>query len=173
MLHTDAKAKWRVFYTAPRAEKVCEERMLERGLDVFLPKMTVSRQWKDRKKKVSEPLFQSYIFGCVTERERLETLQIKGIVRSIVFGGNLAEMTNEEIEQLKITQNDPERLGLLGHWLPEIGRQVLVEQGPMKGLKGEVLQHRGQSCVVIRLESLKQAVKVNMPIEWLTEFETV
>ncbi len=167
MSSSDTKSNWRVFYTAPRAEKMCEKRMLEQGLDVFLPKITMSRRWKDRQKKVTEPLFRSYIFGHVTEKERLEVLQIKGIVRSIVFGGSLAEMTCEEIDQLKITQQDPERLGLMEHWMPEIGRQVQVTEGPMEGLKGEVLRYGGQSYVVIRLEALKQAVKVNIPITTL------
>ena len=145
--------------------------MRELGLEVFLPRVTVSRQWKDRMKQVSEPLFKSYIFGRVTERERLEALQIKGIVRSLVFGGQLAEMTPGEIEQLKLTQQDPARLGLMEHWMPGVGRQVQVTRGPMKGLKGEVLQHRGQSYVVVRLEALRQSVKVNVPIEWVSAVE--
>ncbi len=163
--------RWRVFYTAPRAEKRCEQYIDELGVEVFLPKITIKRQWKDRKKAVIEPLFKSYIFASVTERERLDVLQIKGIVKSVAFGGNLAEMTVENIEQLKLTQNDPEKLGLLSHWIPEIGKQILVTEGPMKGLKGEVLQHRGQSYVVIRIEALRQAVKVNVPIEWTRAIE--
>ena len=35
----------------------------------------------------------------------------------------------------------------------------------------EVLQHRGQSYVVVRLEALRQSVKVNVPIEWVSAVE--
>ena len=159
--------RWRVFYTAPRAEKKCEERMLEQEIEVFLPKITTRKKWKDRTKAVSEPLFRSYIFAHVDERERVEVLQMKGIVKSLAFGGKVAEMTAEEIEQLKITQQDTEKLGLLAEWMPAVGNHVLVTEGPMKGLKGEVLQQRGQSYVVIRIEALRQAVKVNVPHAWI------
>lgn len=164
--------RWRVFYTAPRAEKKCEARMLEQDIEVFLPKITTKRKWKDRTKAVSEPLFRSYIFAHVDERARVDVLQMKGIVRSLAFGGKVAEMTTEEIEQLKITQQDPERLGLLAEWMPAIGTQVLVTEGPMKGLKGEVLQQRGQSYIIIRIEALRQAVKVNVPLEWIKSLES-
>ena len=164
---------WRIFYTAPRSEKKCEQRLLEQQIEVLLPKVIVRRQWKDRKKAVTEPLFRSYIFAHVDEKERLEVLKVKGIVKSLMFGGRLAEMTLEEIEKLKITQQDPAKLGLADQWLPAVGKTVLVTEGPMKGLSGEVLQHRGQSYVVVRIEALRQAVKVNVPAEWIKEVKPV
>ena len=159
---------WRIFYTAPRAEKKCEQRIQEQQIEVLLPKVIVRRQWKDRTKAVSEPLFRSYIFAHVDERERLEVLKVQGIVKSLMFGGRLAEMTVDEIEQLKITQEDPGKIGV-SQWMPTVGKRVLVTEGPMKGLSGEVLQHRGQSYVVVRVQALRQAVKVNVPTEWIKE----
>ncbi|MFP4228422.1 MAG: transcription termination/antitermination NusG family protein, partial [Salinivenus sp.] len=44
---------WRVFYTRARAEKKCETRLQDRGIDVLVPKKTEIRQWSDRKKKVT------------------------------------------------------------------------------------------------------------------------
>lgn len=164
---------WRIFYTAPRAELKCEERLLEQAVDVFLPKIATIRKWKDRKKKVEEALFRSYIFANVDEKDRLYVLQTPGIVRCVAFGGKLAEMTTDEIEQLKITRKDPEQLALFGPWIPPVGKAVTVTEGPMQGLSGEVIQHRGQTHVIVRIETLKQAVKVNVPIEWVCETSQV
>ena len=158
---------WRVFYTAPRAEKKSEERLIERQIEVFLPKYTTVRQWKDRKKKVVEPLFRNYIFAHVDERERLQVLQTQGIVRCVTFSGKLATISNDEIEQLKITQNDPKRLALMGQWMPEVGKKVTLVEGPLKGLRGEVMQHRGQMHIIVRVTAIRQAIRVNVPAEWV------
>ena len=117
--------KWRVFYTASRAEKKCEERLHLYNIEVLLPKCKILRQWKDRKKEVIEPLFRNYIFANVNEKQRLEVLETPGIVRCLFFNGRAAEVPSEEIDKLKISQLDSKRLSLLGQWIPPIG-----EQGP-------------------------------------------
>ncbi|RMF53285.1 MAG: UpxY family transcription antiterminator [Bacteroidetes bacterium] len=157
---------WRVFYTAPRAEKKCERRLEERGITVFLPKRAVMRQWKDRKKKVIEPLFPNYIFAQVDERDRLRVLQTDGIVRTVMFGRAMAEVSEEEIENLRLTQNDPWRLAPLTTPLPARGTKVEVTEGPFAGLRGEVISHRGEEHVVLVIPSIRQAVRINIPAVW-------
>ncbi len=117
-MYASVQRKWRVFYTQARAEKKCEERLVQRRVEVYLPTHKVVRQWKDRKKKVVEPLFRNYIFARVDEQERLGVLKTPGIVRCISFGGTPAEVDQGEIEQLKIALQDPKRLLLVDFPLP-------------------------------------------------------
>ncbi len=161
------RRRWRVFYTQPRAEKRCEERLIERRIDVFLPKRVVRRQWKDRKKKVVEPLFRNYIFAHVDEAERLRVLQTQGIVRCVSFGGAVAEVPADEVSQIKLTQKEPERLDVVDFPLPPPGAEVLVETGPLEGLRGEVIEHRGQAYLVVRIHAIQQALRINLPAEWV------
>lgn len=158
---------WRVFYTMARNEKRCEERLAGEQIEVFLPKRVVWRQWKDRKKKVVEPLFSNYIFAYVDEGERLRVLQTEGIVRCVSFGARLAEVTKDEIAQLRITQQDPERIHAVDFPLPQRGTQVTITEGPMRGLRGEVVEHRGEQHIVIRISAIRQAIRVNLPAEWV------
>ncbi|MFQ5571206.1 MAG: UpxY family transcription antiterminator [Rhodothermales bacterium] len=158
---------WRVFYTTPRAEKKCEERLQQRRVEVFLPKCVVVRQWKDRKKKVVEPLFKNYLFAQVDEHERLRVLRTPGIVRCVSFGGNPATVSEAEIEQLKIAQNDPKRLLVIDYPLPKLGARVTVTEGPLRGLCGEVMQHRSQTHIILRVTAIRQAVRVNVPAAWV------
>lgn len=158
---------WRVFYTAARAEKKCEARLRERRIDVFLPKYETIRQWADRKKKVVEPLFRNYIFAQVDERERLAVLQTDGIVRCVVFNGEPAEVPGHEIEQLQIALRDPSKLDVIDYPRPAVGEQVIITGGPFQGLKGEVVQHRGQTHVLIRITPIRQAVRVNVQADWV------
>lgn len=167
VLTLDTSPRWRVFYTTARAEKKVEERLIERGIEVFLPKMIVQRQWKDRKKKVVEPLFPNYIFAHVDERDRLRVLETQGIVRTVSFSGKPAELSSYEVEQLLITQRDPERLSLLLHPLPEIGEFVEIKEGPLRGLRGEVIDVNGNLYVVLRVQAVRQNVRVRVQTDWI------
>ncbi|MEZ4701958.1 MAG: UpxY family transcription antiterminator [Rhodothermales bacterium] len=162
---------WRIFYTAPRAETKAEERLLGQGVEVFLPRCTTLRRWSDRMKKVTEPLFTSYLFARVDERGRMQVLQTPGVVRCLSFGGRLASISDDEIERLRITQRDLDRLTLHPTWVPPIGREVVVKAGPFEGLRGDVIEHRGQCSVMVRVHAIKQAVRVQVPAEYVREAE--
>lgn len=186
---------WRVFYTKSRAEKQCEERLRAAAVDVFLPKRRVIRQWSDRKKKVIEPLFSGYIFANVGERGRLDVLEDYGIVGSVRIGRELVEMPQREVDSLLLLQKTqtPEIIqcgdgasgdgaagsadqveiegvvGLVEIPPPGIGAEVEIEYGVMKGLRGQVLHQRGKDYLIIRIHSIGQAVKVNLPMDWVRE----
>lgn len=154
---------WRVFYTKARSEMKCETRLEEKGLDVFLPKMEEVHQWSDRKKKVTVPLFRSYIFANVDERDRLSVLQTDGITRCLTFGGRLVAMREQEIEQLKILQQSRDMLSIARYGRrPGIGEEVVITDGPLEGLTGIVEDHRGQLDVVVSIDTIRQAVRVRV-----------
>jgi len=161
--HDSAPAYWRVFYTRPRAEKKCECLLFEQNVEVFLPIRTVVKQWKDRKKKIDEPLFPNYIFARVDERERIEVLGTRGIVRCVTFGGSLAEITQSEISQLKLLQTHPGWLETVCGQHFKIGAKITIEAGPLRGLKGEVIEYRGTTRLIVRVSSIDMAVKVELP----------
>ena len=54
--------KWFALYTRPRHEFKALEQIKELEVETYLPTITVIKQWSDRKKKITEPLFRSYIF---------------------------------------------------------------------------------------------------------------
>lgn len=159
---------WRVFYTFPRAEKKCEERLINQDIEAYLPKHTVVRQWSDRKKKVVEPLFRNYIFAHVDERQRLQALQTDGIVRCVTFQGKPAVVQDEVIENLRLALEKGDGFAVVEFVpRPKIGTKVAVTEGPMKGLRGEVQEHRGQTHVLVSIPAIKQALKVNVPAAWV------
>lgn len=159
---------WRVFYTFPRAEKKCETRLSERGIETFLPKHTVVRQWSDRKKEVVEPLFRNYIFARVDERDRLRALQTDGIVRCVSFQGKPAVVRDEEIEQVRLAIEHGGEFAVVDYApRPDVGAEVVVTEGPLQGLRGEIREHRGQTNVLVAISVIRQALRVNVPAAWV------
>ena len=168
---SSSEPAWRVFYTRARAEKKTEARLQRLEIDVLVPKKTEIRQWSDRKKEVTVPLFRNYLFARVDEKDRLRTLKTNGIVRCVHFNGAPAELRPDTVEQLKKTQEAPDRLSV-ADLRPPVGETVTITEGPLEGLTGEVQEHRGQTYLLVRVEAIRQGVKVEVPGDWVTTAET-
>ena len=54
---SDNEKIWHALYVRPRSEKKVANELIDMGFEVYLPVITVVRQWSDRRKKVIEPLF--------------------------------------------------------------------------------------------------------------------
>ena len=72
---------WYVVYTKPKWEKKVAERLNEMGIVAYCPQITKLSQWSDRKKLISVPLFNSYIFVQIEEKERNQIFAVTGVVR--------------------------------------------------------------------------------------------
>jgi len=164
---TASATVWRVFYAKPRAEKRVAERLTEAGHEVFLPLRSTLRQWSDRKKRVEEPLFPGYLFAHVDERGRLAVLRDDGVVKSVAFGGQLAVVSEEEVEQLKRLQAVPENLDAITRQAFPVGAEVYVTRGPIKGVRGRVLDHPKKSYLLVEVPSIRQAIRVHVPADWV------
>jgi transcription antitermination factor NusG len=142
-------AQWLVIYTTPRAEKKVHERLCDAGIHSYLPLYTTLRQWKDRRKKVEVPLFNSYLFLKVTEQERHEVLQVQGVVRFLFYLGKPAVVRQKEIEAIERFLNKSQ-----GYRIKvQAGQDVEIAGGPFEGIFGKVLRV-GKSKLVLQIEQM-------------------
>lgn len=162
---------WRVFYTLPKAERKTAQFLLNEGFQVIVPTRLVQKQWSDRKKIVEEVLFPNYLFGFVNESERNTLLRTNGIVRSLAERGKPVQLSQHEMDQILITQQDkqvilpPEKIITI----PAKGVTVEVVKGPLKGLRGMVADYQGKNSLVLFLPSIRQMVRVIVDIESVEE----
>ena len=61
---------WYVIRTKPQHEIKTANLLDALGLEVYCPVLTEVRQWTDRKKKVTLPLFRTYIFANLDVKNR-------------------------------------------------------------------------------------------------------
>ncbi|HET8753747.1 MAG TPA: UpxY family transcription antiterminator, partial [Salinimicrobium sp.] len=97
---------WYVLYTKPRHEKKVAVALEKMDVEVFCPMITEVRQWSDRKKKLQVPLFKSYVFVNIEEKERHEILTVSGVVRYLFWLGKPAIVRDVEIQTLRSWLND-------------------------------------------------------------------
>ncbi len=157
MKETDNSRNWLVIYTTPRAEKKVNERLEEQGIETYLPLYKTIRQWSDRKKKVELPLFSSYIFLHVSEKERLQALETDGVVRFLYYLKNPAVVRPNEINAIKLFLQETDGLKIK----VEVGQKVEIASGPMEGVYGEVIRI-GKEKLLLRIEQLSMSLVAEM-----------
>ncbi len=155
------KRRWYVLYLRSRYEKRVDEELKRRGIESFLPTVIETRQWSDRKKKVELPLFPGYEFVRIDLKERLQALQVDGVVRFVSVRDHPCPVPDEQIESLKLVVASPKTIRR-EQPLKE-GELVEVKTGPFAGLQGIVVRSKNLTRVVISITSIQQAVSVEVP----------
>jgi transcriptional antiterminator RfaH len=150
--------KWFVLYTRSRWEKKVEKNLLELGVDTYCPTITEERQWSDRKKKVTSPLFKSYVFVKIDEARRDMVFEIPGVVKYLYWLGQPAVVKEKEIELIKTWLEDEmvEEINIT-HLSP--GDKVQIANGSFKG-KEAIVSKVGKKRMKLVLKSLDLVVNV-------------
>jgi transcription antitermination factor NusG len=150
---------WYVVYTKPKWEKKVAERLNEIGVVTFCPLLTKISQWSDRKRKISVPLFNSYIFVQLEDLQRHRIFEVTGAIRYLFWLGKPAVVKDSEIEAIKKWLSVPDTYDVLvDQW--KKGDKIVVESGPFLS-QSAVIQEVKKNHYILILESLGCILKVN------------
>ncbi len=158
--------KWYVIYTSARAESKVAERLSLANIQIFYPTLRKLKQWSDRKKWIEEPLFRSYLFVLINEKQYFEVLNTPGVVKYVSFGGKAAIVSQREIDQLKLLIEGASDLEVIDDFM-QPGELVELIAGPMMGLKGELVEFRGNSKMAVRVDYLEKSVLFSVPKNYI------
>lgn len=161
-MKTKPKYKWFAVYTKARHEKKTSLELDRKGITNYCPLITTVKQWSDRKKKVKEPLFKSYIFVNVSEKEYYDAINTQGAVKYIAFGGKAAPIRDEEIENIKKLLDNNIDFSVSSEPF-EIGQHVEIEYGPLQGTKGEIVSYSGKKYLLLRIGNIAYSLLVKVP----------
>ena len=128
---------WYVLYTKPRNEKKVTHRLSGRHYEVYCPLIETVKQWSDRRKKVKIPLFNSYVFIKLEEREREEVLRDPGVLNFVFWLGRPAIVRDTEIDAIRYITLEAQEVEVSSIQHNE-GDEVLIKEGTFKGLRGIV-----------------------------------
>lgn len=150
---------WYVLYTKPKWEKKIAEQLNEIGVVTYCPLITKVSQWSDRKKKISVPLFNSYIFVQIEEKNRNQVFEVTGVIRYLFWLGKPAIVKNFEIEAIKDWLSDSDVFDVVVDvW--KKGDKIVLESGPFIS-QSAIIQEVKQNHYILILESLGCVLKVN------------
>jgi transcriptional antiterminator NusG len=163
--------KWYVMYTTSRAEKKVAERLVEAGVEVFLPMVEVLRQWSDRKKKVQKALFNGYVLVNTDRNNLWNCLQIPGAVKFVNFSGVPATIRDEDVEMIQRLVATGVSIETDGSEISP-GEKVKVIGGSLEDMVGECIEKGNKDYFLIRIPGIYQNILVSIPRKFLQVIES-
>jgi transcription antitermination factor NusG len=151
---------WYAVYMNANHEKRVAEQLKHRYIEHLLPLYESIRRWKDRRVRLQMPLFPGYVFVRLALRDRLQVLQIPGVVDLVSFGGRPAPLREEEIHAIKICLDHGRRIE--PHPYLQAGRRVQVKSGPLQGMEGIILRRKNGPRLILSFEHLMRSVAVEI-----------
>ncbi|MFZ4802051.1 MAG: UpxY family transcription antiterminator [Chlorobium sp.] len=154
--------RWYAVYVRSRYEKKVHQTLGEREIISFLPLLDTWKQWSDRKKKVSEPLFRGYVFVNIDIRkDNINVLDTEGVVKFIGIGRNPSVIGEKDIDWLKKLVREPDSISRTVNTLPA-GQRVRVLAGPFKDFEGVVVKQGRETKLVVFFDTIMQGVEVSI-----------
>ena len=153
-------ARWYAAYTSANHEKGVAKQLDERSVEHSLLLYESVRRWKDRRVKLQLPLFPGYVFVRLALRDRLQVLQVPGVVRLVGFNGAPTPLPDEEIESLRLAL--AEGLRAEPHPYLKVGRRVRITRGPLAGREGVLKRWKGDLRVVLSTELIQRSISVEV-----------
>lgn len=152
---------WMVVYTKPQHEKKSQHFLEQHGIEVFLPLRKELRQWSDRKKWVERPLFPSYLFVRIANKDYYNVLNCPGIVKYIFHNGAPATVDPAIIKGIKLQLKSKQEMLIepIDTSL-ECGQEIEIKTGPFKGLRGKILQIKGKQKLAIEIECMNRKILI-------------
>jgi transcription antitermination factor NusG len=142
---------WFVIYTKSRNEKKVAELLQKNGVEVFCPLVKLKKNWSDRTKIVETPLFNSYVFVNLSEKDRNVVFNVPGVIRYLFWLKKPAIVKDSEIESLKAVLHETMDSFTIENY--QIGDTVKISEGVFKGLDG-VIEKQSNNKLHVILENV-------------------
>lgn len=159
---------WFALYTKPRHEFKAALQLESISVENYLPSLTVKKQWSDRKKIITEPLFRGYIFIYSNERERRIAVSQSAIVNTICFDGKPSVIPDWQIESLKKMLSETPDVFVSNKI--EVGAKVKIIDGPFRDVIGIVTGSQEEKWLAVSVDLLRCSVMVKLPKESVIKF---
>ena len=161
--------KWYALHARSRHEDVVFNGLKKKSIEAFLPRVQVMSRRKDRRKKILVPLLPGYVFvhSDLNPYHYWDIIKTYGVVRIV---GNQKEpipVQDEEMASLQILHGTDRTVQ--NHTYMRKGDRIMIMEGPLKGLAGFYLRHKGASDkVVVSIELLQRSLSVEIE-DWIAE----
>jgi transcription antitermination factor NusG len=155
------EVSWYAVLTRSRQEKASAAALRSVGVTTFLPLVTETHRWSDRKQKVTVPLFPSYLFVQIPFGSdlKIRTLRTPGIVRFVGDHTGALAIRDEEIQYVQ-TLLSQERSYAPYPYL-RLGQKVRIVGGALDGIEGTLIDKGPKTRLVISVELIQRSLAVS------------
>ena len=153
---------WYAVHTYPRHERAVAERIRQQQLTSFLPTITETHRWSDRRKVVEIPLFSCYVFVNLipTNETRLRVLRTNGVIGFVGSQRTGTPIPEEQIEAVRALLE--RKVACRAHPFLRVGQRVRVRGGALDGVEGLFVSQNGDDSIVISVDAIQRSLAVRI-----------
>ncbi len=129
--------------------------MIASGIEAYLPLERMMRQWSDRKKEITKPIFKSYLFVYQNTDEYHKVKSFPGFLQYVSFGNKVSTITESEMTLMKVIVENFNQKEITGKLIK--GDKVKILSGPLEGYMGVLTKVQGKSKVALHIHQLKHS----------------
>ncbi len=161
MTKNDEGRKWFAIYVKSRYEKKVNKFLDDMDVESFLPLITRMKQWSDRKKRVEEPLFRSYLFVNISLNDFYRILGVPGVVKFVTFEKKPVPVPENQIQAIKMYVNDIDLHDIDYNDIKE-GELVKIKSGHLKDLIGRFVEIKGKHRIIVDIDVVGKTIPINI-----------
>tara|TARA_Y100000780_G_scaffold228025_1_gene244876 strand:+ start:1445 stop:1987 length:543 start_codon:yes stop_codon:yes gene_type:complete len=150
---------WYLVTCKPRQEERAATNLLNQGIEVFYPKLTIEKLHKGRRSVKHSALFPNYLFICL-ESQNANFSAVKntrGINGFVAYGSRYQIVPDSLIQQLK-----SERIESAESTLPKVGDTVSVHNHAFNNITAIYKEPDGDMRSILLINLLNQKVEVSV-----------
>lgn len=156
---------WFAVLVRTSREKTANLLLENAGYECFLPTSKYMRRWSDRIKEVEVPLFPGYLFCRMNPHNRLPVLMTPGVIQIVGVGKTPIPVEEEEIAAIQHAGKSG--LSTMPWPYLEVGHVVRVEDGPLRGMTGIIVNIKSGLKLVLSVSLLQRSVAVEIDRSWV------
>jgi transcription termination/antitermination protein NusG len=155
---------WYAVHVRSNFEKRVATELTAKGLESYLPAVSETHAWKDRKKVIEVPLFPGYVFTRFSDTgvSRLAVLRTTGAVRILGSRDTIEVIPDSEVEAIQTLLQA--KVPLLAHPLLREGARVRIRRGPLKDVEGLLVRIKSEARLVLSVELLCRSVSTEVDV---------
>lgn len=156
---------WYAVHTKSRHEYKAHTGLVQKNITSFLPEIEVWSKRKDRKKKISIPLFPGYFFveAVLDNETKLAILKTYGVVRILGKKENAEPLPVPDAKIEAIQRLLAKKVEIFTMQYPKAGEAAKIIDGPFAGIEGTVIKADPEKeLFVITIELLQRSVAIKL-----------
>jgi len=154
------QAQWYAVHIRPKHEKRTAWELERKGIVTFLPLVTETHRWSDRRKKIELPLFSCYLFvNIVPSAEmRVSVLSTGGALHFVGAHNQGDPIPESQIEQIHTLLAS--KVPFSAHPFLKVGQRVRIRGGCLEGLEGVLSAQNGVNRLVVTVDGIQRALSI-------------
>ena len=154
--------RWYAIQSRSRHEKKVATQLQHKGVLAYLPLISETHRWSDRRKIVEQPLFPGYVFVRIdySNEARIRVLRTLGVAGFVGSHGDGIPIPDKQIQDVQtlLASNAPfEPYPFL-----RLGRRVRIRGGCLEGIEGVLKAKNSDASVVVSVDLIQRSLAIRV-----------